>query len=450
MTQRVNLKVGVSGVRGIVGEFLTPELVAGFATAFGQCSGGGRIIVGRDSRNSGRMLEHAVISGLLAAGCQPVLLGVVPTPTVLITVDAMRANGGIAITASHNPSEWNALKFIGANAIFLSEQQAVELLDVYHQPEQIYAREQDYRNIRICERPFDEHTARILANIDAERIRNAATRVAVDCGNGVGAWFTQPFLETLGCRVFPIHNEKDGIFRRGPEPIPEHLAPLSKHILENRCAIGFAQDPDGDRLAIVGGDGKPVGEQATLALAVSHVLAKKRGDVVVNLQTSRVIADLAAKHNCSVHYSKVGEINVVNRMLETNAVIGGEGGNGGVIWPCVHPCRDSFSAMALILERMAETGMSPQALVNEMPRYFTCNLRIPCSADRAIRQIRALRKRFASERSLALDGFRLDRDDSWVLIRPSNTEPILRISSEAETPEAAAAIADEFAVMLKE
>lgn len=430
-----NLKVSVSGVRGIVGDTLTPSLVSGFAAAFGEYVGGGRVIVGRDTRPSGIMLEHAVVAGLLSVGCQPVLLGIVPTPTVQITVDEYKANGGIAITASHNPPEWNALKFVGPSGIFLNETESAELLDVYNQPDTLYVAEQEYRFIRNHENAFDLHSDRVLKNIDCETIRKASFKVAVDCCNGVGAFYSRKFLEKLGCEVITIFDEKDGFFRRIPEPVAANLAELENAVRKHSCVIGFAQDPDGDRLAVVDEKGAAVGEQNSIVLAAEHVLSKQPGDVVVNIQTTKAVQDIAQKYGCKVHYSRVGEIYVTKKMVETAAVIGGEGNSGGIVWPAVHPCRDSFSGMALILEMMAQRGQTISQIMDSLPKYFSGNIKMPCPGEKARHVIRVITEKYARQHPFVMDGFRLNLPDGWVLVRFSNTEPVIRCSVEASSSE---------------
>jgi len=428
---RVNLKVSVSGVRGTVGDALTPSLMAGFAAAFGEYVGGGRVIVGRDTRPSGPMYERAVVAGLLSVGCQPVLIGVVPTPTVQVMVDEYNANGGIAITASHNPSEWNALKLIGASGIFLNYAEAAELLDIYNQPDRGYVPEEEYRNVRTVENAFDVQKGRIFEQIDLDVIRAAKLKVAVDCCNGAGAPYSRDFLEELGCEVVTLFEETDQGFQRKPEPVAENITALSKAVVEHKCDIGFAQDPDADRIVIVGADGVPAGEQYSVVLAAEHVLAKNPGPVVVNVQTTKALNDVAAKYKCDAHLTPVGEINVTGKMLEVGAVIGGEGGSGGVIYPAVHPCRDSFTGMALVLEMMAMRKQSLAKIFEGIPRYKSAGAKVPCSAAKAVTVLRKLTAQYADANPITIDGLRLDWDDSWVLIRASNTEPIVRVFAEA-------------------
>lgn len=438
------LKVGVSGVRGVVGESLSPALILRFAAAFGEYVGPGRVLVGRDTRPTGPMLEQAVVAGLLSVGCQPMLVDVVPTPTVQMLVQDLSARGGIVITASHNPVEWNALKFIGPSGIFLNYTEAAELLDVYNQPTRKYAPETQYRNIRTLSNPFEAHSRRIFDAVDLELIRRKKFRVAVDCCNGAGAYHARKFLENLGCEVFTVFDEKDGIFRRGLEPVAENLTALSETIRANQCDIGFAQDPDADRITIVNAQGQPIGEQLSVVLAAEHILAQTPGPVVVNIDTTKSIDDVAAKYGAQVVRSKVGEINVTTEMLKLNAVIGGEGGSGGVIWPKVHHCRDSFTGMALLLELLATRDASLQEILSTIPLYHGRQQKVPCSGQQANLLIRKLAEKYADCQPNQIDGLRLDWPDRWVLIRPSNTEPILRICVEADTPEKAEELLEQF------
>lgn len=433
---RVNLKVSVSGVRGVVGDSLTPQLIADFAAAFGEYVGGGRVIVGRDTRPSGPMFERAVVAGLLAVGCQPVLIGVAPTPTVQVMVGELHANGGIAITASHNPEEWNALKFIGSSGIFLNYAEAAELLDLYNQPDRHFVAEEEYRNARIVENAFDAQKKKIFSLLDLPAIAAAKLKVAVDCCNGAGALHSRKFLEELGCETVALFEETDG-FRRKPEPVPENLSALREAVVREKCDIGFAQDPDADRIVVVDAKGEPVGEQFSVVLAAEHVLSKTPGPVVVNVQTTKAIADVAAKYGCPIHFTPVGEINVTTKMLAEGAVIGGEGGSGGVIWPAFHPCRDSYTGMALILEMMATRGHSLEQILSGIPKYYSAGCKVPCSSSQAVEVIRKLTTQYADLNPTTTDGLRLDWDDAWMLIRASNTEPFMRIFAEARSQEKA-------------
>jgi len=447
---RVNLKVSVSGVRGTVGDALTPALITDFSAAFGEYVGGGRVIVGRDTRSSGPMFERAVVAGLLSVGCQPVLIGVVPTPTVQMMVDEYNANGGIAITASHNPEEWNALKFIGASGIFLNYTEAAELHDLYNQSDRRYVSEDEYRNVRTVEKAFDVHKSRIFKQIDHELICQAKLKVAVDGCNGAGAPYAREFLEQMGCEVIALFEETDGRFHRNPEPVAAHITALSQTVVEHQCDIGFAMDPDADRIVVVGADGVAVGEQYSVVLAAEHVLSKTPGPVVVNVQTTKALSDVASSYNCPVYLMPVGEINVTGKMLEVDAVIGGEGGSGGVIYPPVHPCRDSLTGMALILEMMAMRDQTLAEIMEGIPRYCSAGVKAPCSPVRAVKVIRALTMEYADANPITTDGLRLDWADSWMLIRSSNTEPVVRVFAEALTQEKADALVTKFAAKLND
>ncbi|MCK5676234.1 MAG: phosphoglucosamine mutase, partial [Verrucomicrobia bacterium] len=330
-----------------------------------------------------------------------------------------------------NPAEWNALKFIGASGIFLNYTEAAELLDIYNQPDRGYVSEDEYRNVRTVEKAFDVQKGRIFEQIDLDVIRKAKLKVAVDCCNGAGAPYTRDFLEDLGCEVTVLFEETDGLFRHKPEPIAENITELSKAVVEQKCDIGFAQDPDADRIVVVGADGVFVGEQYSVVLAAEHVLSKMPGPVVVNVQTTKALNDVAAKYKCNAYLTPVGEINVTGKMLEVGAVIGGEGGSGGIIYPAVHPCRDSFTGMALVLEMMAMRNQSLAEIFEGIPRYFNSQAKVPCSAVQAVDAIRRLTAEYADANPVTTDGLRLDWDDAWVLVRASNTEPIVRVFAEA-------------------
>jgi phosphomannomutase len=447
---RKTLKVGVSGVRGIVGESLTPLLVAAFASSFGRYVGGGRVVIGRDTRPSGEMLEHAVVAGLLAVGCQPVILGIAPTPTVQMIVEEISANGGIAITASHNPVEWNALKFIGPKGMFLDSSEADELLDIYNQQDLNYAEEQDYRDVRQMPDAFEIHQKKIFDHIDVRAIRARKFKVAVDCCNGVGAVFTRPFLEAMGCEVVTIFDRPDGIFERPPEPIAENLSALEEFVKTTGADIGFAHDPDGDRMAIVDNQGRAIGEQYTLVLAADHVLSENPGIVAANIQTTRALEDVAASYGCEVAYTKVGEIYVVEKMVELDAEIGGEGNSGGVIWRRIHPGRDSYVAMALILEMLAVSGQQLNEIVQSLPRYCNRTKKFQCPAFAAREIVRHFCRKYEDQNPILLDGLRIRMNKSWILIRPSNTEPVLRLTAESADEKEVSALLEQFSREISE
>ena len=438
------LKVGVSGVRGIVGESFSPKLAAEFAQAFGTFVGRGPVVVGRDTRATGLMVENAVIAGLQSVGCQPILAGVVPTPTVLILTKELKARGGIAITASHNPAQWNALKFIGDNALFLNELRAEELINIYHEQEFPLVEESKIPAAKTIDDPMGPHYEAIANYIDLEKIKRKKFKVAIDCCNGVGAIHSLSFLrDLLGCEVISIFDKPTGAFEREPEPTPESLTALCEAVKQNQCDIGFAQDPDGDRLAIVDENGKPLGEDFTLTLGIQQVLnAHGTGPVAVNLSSGKTVDYVTEQAGEQVTRTKIGEINVSETMLEIGSVAGGES-NGGLIIPAVHPCRDSYASMAIILEMLADTGKSISALKAAIPEYHIVKEKIKVSSDASLKILRAVRKHYQSGKLNLLDGVHVDFGDSWIHARRSNTEPVIRIMAEAPTQKKAEQLAQE-------
>lgn len=444
------LKIGVSGVRGVVGESFTPQLAATFAQAFGTFVGHGPVVIGRDTRLSGAMIECAVVAGLQSVGCKPVLAGVVPTPTVLILARETSARGGIAITASHNPAAWNALKFADRNGLLLDEVRVEELLDIYHQQDFPFVPESEIPAVAALAEPMEPHWRRIRAVIDLARIRAARFRVAVDCCNGVGALHTARFLRNeLGCEVETLHEEPSGVFARDPEPVPDNLQALCERVRRQRCQIGLAQDPDGDRLALVDETGRAIGEDFTLAFAIQQYLdAHEKGPVAVNFSTSRSVEFIAAQRGVRVIRTRTGEINVSAAMLKHAAVVGGEN-IGGVIVPRVHPCRDSYVAMALVLELMAASGQSVSELRAALPRYVTVRDKVSIRGDQAPGILRQLRRHYEKYPLNLADGVYVDGGDFWIYLRRSNTESVIRITTEADTADAARRLADEARALIE-
>ena len=435
-----SLKVGVSGVRGVVGESFTPQLALAFAQAFGTFVGHGPVVVGRDTRPSGPMLEAAVMAGLQSVGCTPVLLGVVPSPVLQLTTKESSARGGIAITASHNPAEWNALKFADRNGLFLDENRASELFDIYHQSDFPLVPENELPGVMHITDAFQRYAARLAGYVDVAAIRARHFKVVVDCVNGVGAVFTPAWLrEALGCEVVALHDQPTGVFERGPEPVATNLEKLSAAVKQHGAAVGFAHDPDGDRLAIVDENGEPIGEDFTLAFAVREVLEHHaRGPVVMTVATSLCVDAVARAYGVDVIRTKIGEINVAEAMLKAGAPVGGEG-SGGVIVPAIHPCRCAYVAMALVLELLARSGRTVAQVRAEIPAFHVTKTKVPLHGDEAPEYLRRLRRCFEScgARITLLDGVHADFGESWINVRRSNTEPVLRLTAEAATPAAA-------------
>jgi phosphomannomutase len=445
------LKVGVSGVRGVVGATFTPQLAASFAQAFGTFVGAGPVVVGRDTRPTGTMIELAVVAGLQSVGCAPILAGVVPTPSLLLLTKTLQARGGIAITASHNPADWNALKFIGPDGMFLPEIRAQEFFDVYHQQDFPLVPESEIRKTRVEPYPTEHHFKRIVDYVDAPLIRKRKLKVAIDCGNGVGALYS-PFLlkSLLGVDVVPIFDTPSGQFEREPEPLPQHLGELCRVVVEHQCDIGFAQDPDGDRLAVVNEQGQPVGEDMSLALAVWQVLDRhEKGPVCVNVPTSKVVEHIAARYQCPVIRTRIGEINVAECMQKHRAVVGGEN-IGGVMIPRIHLCRDSFSGMAVILEMLATQSRSVSQIIGSLPRFAIARGKIPIRPERAPGILRHIRHTHDPAQISLLDGVFIDRDDTWIHVRRSNTESVMRVTAEAGSPEAARGLVDTYLKIIEE
>lgn len=431
------LKIGVSGVRGVVGEFFTPSIASAFAQAFGTYVGGGRVVVGRDTRASGPMLTHAVTCGLLASGCDVVLLGVIPTPSLQIYVAATHARGGLAITASHNPAEYNAVKLFNAQGLFFNNYERSELLDLYHQRSFNEATNAQMRRVSTeTADPTRYHLDRVLAEIDVARVGARRFRVALDAVNGAGSIVSPRFLrQDLHCQLHAIFVDPERPFPRVAEPRPDTLGELAELVVRVGAEVGFAQDPDGDRLAVVDESGQVLDNDDVLALAVDAVLGRVPGDVVVNLTTSSVIDDLARAHGRRAHRTAVGEANVVEMMQAVHAAIGGEGSNGGIIFPAVHLCRDSYAGMALLLDRMAETGQSMSALRGGLPRYARRLGMVAFEHGRLGLMMQALEEAFPDSKADRTDGLKIVVPDGWVHVRASNTEPILRIAVETREPD---------------
>ncbi|MCW5981167.1 MAG: phosphoglucosamine mutase [Bryobacteraceae bacterium] len=431
------LKISVSGIRGVVGEFLTPGLACAFAQAFGTYVGPGRVVVGRDTRSSGEMLERAVACGLLAAGCEVVETGILPTPTIQIYVEATGARGGLAITASHNPPEYNALKLFNSRGLFFNNYERSELLDLYHQSEFRHAANHEIGVVRRDTTTARKlHIGRVLDCVDPRRIRERRFRVAVDAVNGAASEMTCDFLtEELGCELHAISVDPTKPFPRIAEPRPDTLGDLSTLVRERGCDVGFAQDPDGDRLAVADETGRVLDNDDVLALAVETALDRMGGDVVVNLTTSSIIDEIAGRYGRRVHRTPVGEANVVELMLAVNAVIGGEGSNGGIIFPRVHACRDSFTGMAFILDRMAATGDTASQLAGRLPRYYRRLGKVTFEHGKLGALMQALEETFPGAAADRADGLKLILPDAWIHVRASNTEPLLRLAAEAKSPE---------------
>ena len=414
----------------MVGQSLTPKLLTRFAQAFGTHTGSGTIVIGRDPRTSGEMVKHAVVAGLLSTGSRVIDIGMCPVPTVQLQVRRRRAQGGIAITASHNPAEWNALKFIGSSGLFLDAGQARELLDIYHQSQYTKVGGAEIRTVEEVSGATDLHVQAILDALGPLPQRTKKLRVVLDSCNGAGSLVGPKLIEALGAEVIPLNVTPDGSFPRPAEPIPENLGDLCQLVKEHQADVGFAQDMDADRLAIVSDQGIPIGEDYTLVLATLFVLGREKGAVVANLSTTSAVADVAERFGCPVFLTKIGEVNVTDGMRQQNAVIGGEG-NGGVIYPRINFARDSLVGMALVLHLLAESGQSVTQLLDTVPRYSIVKEKMSCPSHRIPVVLRTLRQQFATFPLDTRDGLKVTTPEGWFLVRGSNTEPIIRIVAEA-------------------
>jgi len=424
------LKISISGVRGVIGESLTPALLTRFAQAFGTYVGSGTIVIGRDPRTSGEMVKQAVIAGLLSSGCRVIDIGMCPVPTIQLLVRHRRAHGGIAITASHNPPEWNALKFIGADGLFLNSGQAREMLDIYHQGDYTKVAGAEMREVEEISGATDLHIQRILEVLAPLPQSEKRLRVVLDACNGAGSLVGPKLLDALGVEAIPINVTPNGLFPRPAEPLAENLGDLCAAVKEHGADIGFAQDMDADRLAIVSERGVPIGEDYTLLLATLYVLAKQSGPVVANLSSTSALQEVANRFSCPLFLTRIGEVNVTEEMEKQSAVIGGEG-NGGVIYPRINFARDSLVGMALILHLLAETGQTITELVNSLPSFGLIKEKLVCPSHKISAVLRLLRQEYGGYPLDLRDGVKVTLPAGWFLVRGSNTEPIIRVIGEA-------------------
>lgn len=427
MTQRI---LSISGLRGVIGDGLDPAYLVDFACALGTMFERGKVVLARDGRSTGPMVKHAVLSGLLASGCRVLDADVASTPTCGVLVQELHAAGGLQITASHNPVEWNGLKpFSSAGSVF-DQAQGERLLDILNRRDFALADVRHLGLVEVLHDPQGPHLQRVLSLIDVDAVRKRRLKVVLDCNHGSGAALSPLLLQKLGCDVEVLGGTPDGQFEHVPEPVEQNLTGLCAEVRRRGADIGFAQDPDADRLAIVDGAGRYIGEELTLALCADFILKRTPGPVVVNGSTSRATADIAAKYCCKFHRSHVGEANVVARMKEVGAIVGGEG-NGGLIEPRVGYVRDSFAAMAYVLAGMAESHQPLSAWVDTLPKYTIVKDKITCQRDKVVTACAALKKHCTGAVATEGDGLRLDWPDRWVQVRASNTEPIVRVISEA-------------------
>ena len=428
------LMVGVSGVRGTVGQTLTPQVACEFGLAFGRLLGKGKkVVIGRDTRPSGPMVRSAVAAGLLASGVHVTDLGVVSTPGAALMTARMGAGGGVVVTASHNPIQYNGIKFLQPTGTGLTAASAAQLKAIWQEAKWDLAGPTEQGEEDRNGQTPGFHVNAVCGVVDVIAIANERFKVVLDSVNGAGCVEAPTLLGKLGCECKHLNGEATGRFAHPPEPVQENLRELCDAVVKHRAAVGFAQDADADRLAIVDENGVFIGEEYTLALAAAFVLRKRKGKLATNLATSRMVDDIAAAAGCEVVRSPTGEANVVEAMRREGCIFGGEGG-GGVIEPRVVPVRDSLVGMAYLLQQMAETGKTVSQLVAEIPRYVMIKTKQACPESAVGPIFEATRAAFASEPGATFndqDGLRIDLPQAWVSVRASNTEPIIRIMGEA-------------------
>lgn len=427
-----SLMVSVSGVRGLLGDDMNPEVAARFTAAYAAWLGGKRVVIGRDTRASGPALAAAASAALRFLGIDVVDVGIAATPTVELMVAHLGADGGIVITASHNGEAWNALKLLDGRGEFIDSAAVTRIRELVESDGGLYEPAGRYGSYEVYGGADRDHVDRILSLdcIDSGAIAGAGLKAAIDCVNGAGSRIVPLLLGELGVEVSALYTDVDSPFPHDPEPRPANLTELAAAVAETGADIGFACDPDADRLVLVDGSGTVLSEEMTLSLAADFVLGIEKGPVVVNLSTTRRIDDVARKHGVEAFRSKVGEANVIEVMKKKGAAIGGEG-NGGVIYPKVHRGRDAMTGIALILQYVASSGRSVGELAAGLPDYSVVKekIRFDGSFDELVV---LLRKTFDGKYN-DLDGIRIDMDNGWVHVRRSNTEPVVRIIAEAET-----------------
>ncbi len=449
----MSLIVSISGLRGVIGETLTPEVVVQYASAFAEYNNRKPIVIGRDGRITGKVIGNLVASTLLSMGCDVIALGVVPTPTVQLAVEKLGAAGGISITASHNPIEWNGLKFMNSDGIFLDDEENKRFWSIAESPARKYERWDTLGKHHADVSFIDKHIEVVLGlpYLDVGKIQQRKFKIVVDCINAAGGMIVPKMLRQLGCDVVELNCDVNGIFAHTPEPIPENLTSLCERVKFEKADLGIAVDPDVDRLVLVNEKGEPFNEEYTIATVVDFVLNEEKKirpnekqKVVVNLSTTRAVDDVAKKYSAEVLRSPVGEINVAKKMKHLSAVVGGEG-SGGVILTQAHLGRDAMVGIGLILQHLTNYGGTLSELKATMPQYFISKDKIRLDGTDISKIFNRFRERYENDGKINTDdGLKIDFADSWVHLRTSNTEPIVRIIAEAPTAKHAEQLVQQF------
>lgn len=432
------LMVSVSGIRGIIGSGLEPETLVKYTSAFADFCGKGKIVVGRDGRISGDMVKSIVFGTLMAKGMDVIDIGITPTPTVLFNVLKHKALGGISLSASHNPNEWNALKLINADGEFMTPEQNKQMLSLVSDRPVNYVKWDQLGKLIYDENGLKNHIESVFNFnfLEIDKIKNKKFKVLVDCVNGAGSYVMPELLRKFGCDVIEMNCEKNGIFPRLAEPLPENLTETMAAVVKNNADLGIVVDPDVDRLVLITEKGEPFSEEYTIAQAVKFILKKEKGNVVVNLSTTRAVDDIVNENGCSIYKSPVGEANVVKKMKEVNSVIGGEG-SGGVIYPKLVFGRDALTGTAITLQHLADFGGTLSELKATLPKYYIAKKKIELNNLDPDMVLKKLIEKYNNELINTEDGLRIDFADYWVHFRKSNTEPILRCIVEAKSEEIA-------------
>ncbi|MBK8699391.1 MAG: phosphoglucosamine mutase [Saprospiraceae bacterium] len=447
----MSLIKSISGIRGTIGgkkgDNLTPidivESIAGFATWVKKTKARPKVVVGRDGRMSGVMVSQLAIQTLIGMGVDVVDLDFSTTPTVEMYVPYVKADAGIIFTASHNPKEWNALKFLDGKGEFISAAIGEEILSTIKAGNLDFAQVDEMGKLEAADDALDIHIDAILKNrfVNVDAIKTSGFKVVVDCINSTGAMAIPPLLDALGVQYTLINEEISGNFAHNPEPLPAHLVQLSEAVISDGAALGISVDPDVDRLAFVCEDGSMLGEELTLVAVADHILSLEKGNTVSNLSSTRALADVTKKHGGSYLAAAVGEVNVVNAMKVTNAIIGGEG-NGGVILPELHYGRDAMAGIALFLSYLAIRNQQASEVRNALPQYTIIKDKMDVAGLDLKAVFSRLKSTFTSEKLNDIDGLKIDFAEGWVHFRQSNTEPIVRIYAEAKNEETARLLID--------
>jgi phosphomannomutase len=451
----------ISGIRGTIGgaagDGLTPLDIVKFTSAYGSWavkrSGIRKIVIGRDARLSGDMVNNLVIGTLQGLGIDVIDLGLSTTPTVEVAVPDERAAGGIILTASHNPKQWNALKLLNADGEFISDADGKEVLEIAENSDFIYAGVDALGKVTKDDSYLQKHIDKILALplVDVAAIKAAGFKVVIDCVNSTGGIFVPALLKTLGVNtVHELYCEPDGNFPHNPEPLPENLVALAQEVIKKNADLGIAVDPDVDRLCFVCEDGNVFGEEYTLVAVADYVLKNNKGNTVSNLSSTRALRDVTEKEGGEYHAAAVGEVNVVNKMKQVGAVIGGEG-NGGVIYPELHYGRDALVGIALFLTHLAKFGKPVSVLRASYPGYFISKNKITLTPEMDIDALLLkVEEKYQKQPHSTIDGLKIEFDKEWVHLRRSNTEPIIRIYSEANSETVANNLAEKIIADIKE